>query len=209
MFTGVIKPGEIVRIGFFEEVSLVCGLSLGVVVLNPKETVVQGSRSLAWITVCSAAAGTDAPTAAGWSHDGKNGSASVTAAGVVTLGNLVQGATLVTDHHVLGVATVLGKEIPRKQVEGEAAGITRQHLDPEKRLDGNVRVPIEGARCWVVGTHLAPQGGYKLGGSLLVVLHIQPANFFPDNPRSHGIDIKADDVTTEAVGLDQGRAARP
>ena len=105
------------------------------------------------------------------------------------------------------MAPVLGKQIAWKQIDGRTAGFAVQHLHPQERLHGHVRVPVARTQGPVVATDLGTQCGDQRAGSALVSCQVERLEFLADDPGGHRVDVESFDVASDAVRLDERRSA--
>ena len=105
------------------------------------------------------------------------------------------------------MASILRKQVPRKQVHRRAAGVAVQYFHPEKGLNGHVLVTVDRAVGPVVEVDLVAKRGNDAIGSLLVVRDFEVLDLFADNPGGHRIDVEAIYVAADAVCFDERRAA--
>ena len=105
------------------------------------------------------------------------------------------------------MASVLGEQIAWKQIDGRTAGYAVQHLHPQKRLHGHVRVPVARTQGPVVAADLGTQRGDQPIGSTLVGFNVDRLELLADDPGGHRIDVESFDIASDAVRLDERRSA--
>lgn len=125
---------------------------------------------------------------------------------MLQVGNFVEVSTGMTDQHVRRVPRVVREEVTRKQVNRHLASGAVDHLNPEEILDRDVVITVMRAVRAIGSADLAVEGSEELVGRRAVGHEVQVLDLFADDPGRHGIDVESQDITADAVGLDQRRA---
>jgi hypothetical protein len=100
------------------------------------------------------------------------------------------------------MAPVFRHEIPRKKINVCATATTGLDFDPEKVFDCRIWSMAEHAACPIEGPKLHFEPGCQLGGCCTVRSQIEGGDLLLHNPICHGIDIIANDVTSQPICLE-------
>jgi hypothetical protein len=92
-------------------------------------------------------------------------------------------------------------KISGEQINVCTAGTTGLDFDPEKVFDCRIRSMTEHAVCPVEAPKLSFKLGCQLGGRGTVRSQIEGGDLLLHDPIRHGIDVIANDVTSEPIGL--------
>jgi hypothetical protein len=100
------------------------------------------------------------------------------------------------------MAPVFRHEISRKKINVCATATTGLDFDPEKVFDRGIRSMAEDATCLVEGPKLRFESSGQLGCHCTVRSEIKGGDLLLHDPICHGIDIIANDVTSQPICLE-------
>ncbi len=120
---------------------------------------------------------------------------------------LSESAAVGTDEDIARMSAVLSQKVTGKESQLTATVPARDRLDPKKVLNMCVIAPAFKTGRTVEVPDLLLQSISKPSRCFPVRLQVEMLDFLPDNPIRHGVDVAAQYLATDAVGLHERRSA--
>jgi len=198
---------QVISIWPLEKAACVGGFAVRTVILKGKHSVARrsGPRSRIAAYVTTVRALSSIPLSS--SFQANRESTRLAESQGIEVRYLVQLPTVTAHKNVIGMSLIFSQHVSRKKFKGSATLRAVMELDPKEGFHVRIRGSAPEASRLVERANLGLQNLKQVLSGFSIVVKVNGLKLLAGYPISHRIDIEANDVASQTVGLDQGRPA--